>query len=179
MYIWIGCKLPAEFETEIRDCCLSLNRSIGLDTVAFSLPQHISLKISFPTADPDAVLDAVTAFLEKQQAFTVRIQNPEYSRNIIWMSVEDLPQLQGLHDRLDTLLNDRFGVPQHEFDRCFLFHSTLFMDTDLRKLVQMQASLSTYSFARELRIDTFLLGVSETGKAGTYHVVREISAKHA
>ena len=47
MYIWIGCKLPAGFEREVRTFCLEQNRDIGLNTVAFTLPQHISLKISF------------------------------------------------------------------------------------------------------------------------------------
>ena len=46
MYIWIGCKLPEDFDAELRQCCLEANADIGADTVAFSLPQHISLKIS-------------------------------------------------------------------------------------------------------------------------------------
>ena len=47
MYIWIGCQLPGSFEKELRSFCLAQNESLGLDTAAFALPQHISLKISF------------------------------------------------------------------------------------------------------------------------------------
>ena len=33
MYVWIGCKLPESFETEIRSLCLEGNKTLGLDTV--------------------------------------------------------------------------------------------------------------------------------------------------
>ena len=70
MFVWIGCKLPWDFEQEIRTRCLELNRGIGLDTAAFSLPQHISLKISFETKQPDAVLEELTAWLGEQKPFS-------------------------------------------------------------------------------------------------------------
>jgi len=70
MYLWVGCKLPEEFEQEIRTHCLALNQKIGLDTAAFLLPQHISLKISFHTDCPDALLDDLSAFLSHQQTFS-------------------------------------------------------------------------------------------------------------
>ena len=79
MYIWIGCKLPAEFEKEIRSYCLARNRNIGLNTDAFSLPQHISLKISFDTPDIDAVLAELTDFLSVQRPFSVRLGRAEQS----------------------------------------------------------------------------------------------------
>ena len=174
MYLWIGCKLPEAFEQEIRTRCLALNEGLGLDTVAFLLPQHISLKISFQTDDPDAVLADLTAFLQDQEPFPVRIRNAEQAGNILWMPAVENATLRALHEQLDTRLQDRFGIPQHEFDKWFLFHSTLFIDPDEEKLARMHRLLSDYPIARELMIDTFLLGQSETGKNGTYRVVREI-----
>ena len=64
MYIWIGCKLPEEFEQEIRSICLAKNQEIGLDPVAFSLPQHISLKISFETERHEEILEELPHFLK-------------------------------------------------------------------------------------------------------------------
>ena len=174
MYVWIGCKLPKSFETEIRSLCLKQNEALGLDTVAFSLPQHISLKISFETAAHEAVLEALTAFLSTQQPFPVRIGNPSQNGNILWLPVAENKVLRQLHDRLDTLLQDLFDIPQHTFDKAFLFHSTLFIDESVEKISKMSAYLQNYSIARVLAVDTFLLGISETGKAGTYRVVRQI-----
>ena len=174
MYVWIGCKLPESFETEIRSLCLKQNEALGLDTVAFSLPQHISLKISFETAAYEAVLEALTAFLSKQQPFSVRVGNPSQNGNILWLPAEENSVLRQLHDRLDTLLQDRFDIPQHAFDKAFLFHSTLFIDESVEKISKMSEYLQDRSIARVLAVDTFLLGISETGKAGTYRVVRQI-----
>ncbi len=174
MYIWIGCKLPEIFEQEIRSRCLTLNEEIGLNTAAFSLPQHISLKISFETNRQEAVLEDLTAWLSGQAPFSVRIQNPVQAGKILWMPVSENRQLDRLHRELDARMESRFGVPQHPFDKTFLFHSTLFVDENTEKIAKMGEMLADCSIERELMVDTFLLGVSETGKAGSYRVVRQI-----
>ena len=174
MYLWIGCKLPEDFEQEIRSVCLKLNKEVGLDTVAFELPQHISLKISFQTDEPDAVVEDLTAFLSAQRPFSVRMESVDQEGGILWMPAAENGTLQQLHKQLDTLLESRFGIPQHEFDKCFQFHSTLFMDNRLEKIRRMKMLLGNYPVDRELQMDTFLLGQSETGKPGSYHVIRQI-----
>lgn len=174
MFVWVGCKLPESFAEEIRHRCLTLNREIGLDTVAFSLPQHISLKISFETDRPDEVLADLTAFLAAQKPFSVCMIGVEQAGNILWMPVAENDHLQQLHANLDARLESRFGIPQHEFDKCFLFHSTLFMDPDAEKIARMRSVLAGYPAGQELTVDTFLLGISETGKPGQCRIVREI-----
>ena len=174
MYLWIGCKLPTEYKKEIRSHCLAQNKQIGLDTVAFELPQHISLKISFPTDRPDEILAHLSAFLSQQKPFSVHMRNPEPFGNILWMTAEENEHLQQLHRQLDTELENRFGIVQHEFDTCFQFHSTLFIDPDQDKIARMHHLLDGYPFDRQLTVDTFLLGQSESGKAGTFRVVRTI-----
>lgn len=174
MYLWAACKLPEAFEQEIRTVCLGLNREVGLDTVAFELPQHISLKISFQTEDPEAVADFLAGYLAKQKPFSVRISRAEQNGTILWLPAEENDTLRQLHAQLDALLEDRFGIPQHPFDKCFLFHSTLFMDSDEEKIRIMKGLLADYPMARELTVDTFLLGASETGKPGTCRIIREI-----
>ena len=174
MYIWIGCKLPESFEQEIRSRCLMLNEEIGLNTAAFSLPQHISLKISFDAEPYEAVLEDLAAYLSQQMPFSVFVQNPVQEGNILWLPVAENRELERLHRELDTRIETRFGVPQHPFDKAFWFHSTLFMDEDMEKVAQMEKLLSDYPIEQQLSVDTFLLGLSETGKAGTYRVVRQI-----
>ena len=174
MYVWIGCKLPESFEQKIRSRCLELNEDIGLDTVAFSLPQHISLKISFACEKYVPVLDALTGFLSEQKPFAVQIGDPSQNGNILWLPAAENSVLRQLHDRLDTLLETGFGIPRHPFDKAFLFHSTLFIDDDREKIAKMREALASCPIARSLTVDTFLLGVSETGKPGSYRVIRQI-----
>lgn len=174
MYIWIGCRLPAEFERTLRSRCLELNRDIGLDTVAFSLPQHISLKISFEAgaAAPD-ILDAVEALLRDEKPFYVNPYAIETAGNILWLTFQENDTLRKLHHLLDRTLEHNFGIPQHPFDKDFLFHSTLFLG-EPERLARMQAGLSGFALPPELVVDTFLLGLSETGEAGSFRVVRQI-----
>ena len=174
MFVWIGCKLPETFETELRRLCLIRNEHIGLDTTAFSLPQHISLKISFETDRPEETLTFLEHYLSSQQPFSVTLHAPEQMGNILWMPVEENSKLQQLHALLDDQLQKRFGIPQHEFDKRFQFHSTLFIDSDADKLATMTQALAGCVKTQEMKIDRFLLGLSETGKAGSYRVVREI-----
>ena len=174
MYLWVGCKLSEDFEQEVRCHCLILNRQIGLDTVAFELPQHISLKISFQTDCLKGILEYLEAFLSAQQPFDVQILRAEQNGHILWLTVAGNEALFRLHRELDIRLETLFDIPQHEFDRNFAFHSTLFMDKNTEKIAQMENALNAYPFARKLPVDTFLLGISETGAAGTYRVIREI-----
>ena len=174
MYLWVGCKLPEEFEREIRAHCLKLNQQIGLDPVAFELPQHISLKISFQTDRPEAVLAGLEDFLSARPPFAVDILEAEQFGSILWLTVAENEVLDRLHRELDAYLERHFGIPQHEFDKCFKFHSTLFMDAATEKVCQMCNALEDYPFRRRLSVDTFLLGISETGKPGTCRIVRQI-----
>jgi len=48
------------------------------------------------------------------------------------------------------------------------------MDTNTEKIAQMHGALANHPFACSLSVDTFVLGVSETGKPGTYHIIRQI-----
>ena len=174
MYIWIGCKLPTEFERSLRSYCLAQNRRIGLDTAAFSLPQHISLKISFDTPDYETVLAELTDFLSAQRPFSVRLSHAEQFGKILWLPAEENNILSQLHKQLDNFLESRFGVPQHEFDKAFLFQSTLFIDESTEKIGVMRDAMADFPLPRELMIGTFLLGLSKDGTNGSYRVVQTV-----
>lgn len=176
MYIWIGCALPTETERQIRTRCLACNEVLGLDTVAFSLPQHISLKISFETDAPETVLNWLERLLREEQEFYVNLMKPELAGNVLWLPAERNQTLERLHETLDRELDERFGIRQHPYDRGFLFHSTLFLAADTEKLAAMREKLAEFAPGRCL-VDGFWLGVSESGKAGTYRVVKQIAAK--
>ena len=174
MFLWIGCKLPADYESEIRHLCLQKNKSLGLDTVAFSLPQHISLKISFHSNHTEEIIAYLESFFTALAPFEVTIDTLEQMGKILWLTVAENPILQKLHNDLDQVLQQQFQIPQHPFDHHFQFHSTLFLDEDEEKIRQMANDLSGHLFARRLQVDTLLLGTSPTGTPGDYTVVKEI-----
>ncbi len=177
MYIWIGCRLPECFEKSLRAKCLAENEKIGLDTTAFSLPQHISLKISFETDRGEELLSWLRAYLSRQPAFCVCLQAAEQVPGVLWLGVAENRELDRLHRELDALLLERFGVPQHPFDKCFRFHSSLFLDADGEKLRCMQQALWDLPLPQWMSVDSFLLGISPDGRGDNYRVLAEIPAK--
>lgn len=178
MYIWIGCGLPEAFERELRERCMPLGAELGLDLVAFSLPQHISLKISFDAGEQyEKILDFVEQLLQAEEKFYVNLWGVERMGNILWLSFREQETLRRLHDTLDRELEERFAVCRHPFDRAFAFHSTLFFG-EPEKLEHGMKAMADVSLPEELAVDTFLLGISESGRPGTYRVVRKIELEN-
>lgn len=172
MYIWIGCELPKEFELELRDMCLEASEGLELDFACFTLPQHISLKISFDAGQNyEPVLDFIEEVLRKEKRFYVNPKEPEQAGSILWLAFRESGTLRRLHNILDRDLKRRFGVPQHLFDKAFAFHSTLAMGS-AEEITAYKARLTGLELPERLEIRAFLLGISESGKAGTYRVVR-------
>ena len=174
MYIWIGCELPKEFELDIRDACLEASEGLDLDFSGFTLPQHISLKISFQAGqDYEPVLDFVEKLLRKEKSFYVEPKEPEQAGSILWLSFRESGTLRRLHNILDRDLKRQFAVEQHLFDKAFMFHSTLAVG-DSEEIARLHQHLCGLALPERLAIRAFLLGISETGKSGTYRVVRRI-----
>lgn len=173
MYVWIGCKLPDDFSAVVRSHCIPVGRALGADLSGFTLPQHISLKISFDAGDmTEAILDQIEEQLRGQPVFSVVPEAPEPCGEILWIPIRENRRLRYLHDLLDEQLC-RFGIEPHLYDKSFYFHSTLLTGAE-EKLRQAAKELWDLPVPDEMMIDTILLGVSPTGRSGDYHVVREI-----
>ena len=180
MFVWIACRLPEDYEAFLRSHCHRLNTPPALDTVAFLLPQHISLKISFDAgAQTDAVVSFLDSLLRRESPFRISLQGPQLHPGLLWLPAAESSELSRLHALLDRELEAHFGIPQHPFDKCFRFHSTLFLSSDQDRLGAMHAQLSALPLQRSLPIDSFLIGVSETGQPGSYRVLRCIPAAGA
>lgn len=175
MFVWVGCAVPEAVAAPLRAHCLACNEKLGLSAVAFSLPQHISLKISFSVPDPEPVLDFLEDVLSQESRFTAAFADIARLNNILWCGVQENHRLRQLHQKLDSLLQAHWGIVPHPFDLDFRFHSTLFMDPDQEKLEQMRTMLHNYPLSPSFPVTTCLLGVSPSGVPGSFQVVREIN----
>ena len=177
MYIWIASDISVAYES-IRRKCIEYNREIGLNELAFMLPQHISLKISFEVENSIAprVIDDVSQYLSNNAPFTVGKPSAQIFGNILWLRFPYNESLERLHSELDDLLAKKYGIPQHAFDRDFVFHSTLFIDDDAISLEEMLRKAMNLEYP-ECTVDRFIIGSSDSGRAGTYSVIKLIEAK--
>ena len=177
MYIWTACDVSKVFDS-LREVCIKINRDFNLDEVAFSLPQHISLKISFEVDDNIAydVIECISEYLSEQGSFCINGPKIEIFGSILWLAFDEESNLSRMHSELDALLSERYGIPQHEFDRSFKFHSTLFID-EPEGLARIQERISRLSLPDKVSINSFLIGTSSSGKAGEYSVIKKISCQ--
>lgn len=174
MYIWTGCKLPEEFESQIRARCVPIAHELGLNISGFTLPQHISLKISFEAGEryPE-ILDHIESLLRREGPFAVAPAAIEQHGGILWITFRECEILHRLHKLLDSTLEQKYHIPQHMFDKQYFFHSALLLG-DPEKIAQARIALQDFPLPPELKINSFLQGISETGKSGDFRVVRQI-----
>ncbi|MBR6526239.1 MAG: hypothetical protein IKT57_09720 [Clostridia bacterium] len=175
MYLWTAADVSFSLAA-LRKEAQRHNHSLALSKTAFSLPQHISLKISCSVDDAHFVhaCQDIVSLLSSQSPFEVQPGTISRHRNILWLTIQENNTLSSLHHQLDELLLRKYKVPQHPFDTCFQFHSTLFMDDNEIKLDQMLSLLSDFPLPPSLYIQDYLIGCSESGKPGTYRVIRQI-----
>ena len=175
MYIWTGIDVDEQL-AGIRERVRQLEKEEGVKNSNLTLPFHISLKISFEMDEARApeVIRTLETYYRKQKPFEIPVSGIEYHTAITWIRMRENETLDRLHDGLNELLQTRFGVPLHEYDRDYLFHTTLCLDEDAALVRRFYDKLKDVPLPAVLRAERFLIGASPAGALGTYRVVKEI-----
>jgi 2'-5' RNA ligase len=173
MYLWIAVDLEDQLQ-EIRQELDQVGRLLFSNDPALTLPLHISLKISFEVDDSLAsdVRSTVREYLSSLEIFNITPDCVESMGNLTWIRMSDSRELCEIHNGLDLLMEKNFGVPQHVFDRDFIFHTTLFAATDPHKLENI---FDLPLLPNSLEVSRFIIGSSKSGLAVTYSVDEIIS----
>ena len=172
MYIWTALYIEDNLE-ELRDQAIRIGEELGVKCPLTFLPLHVSLKISFPVDDKrvDECIDVLCAYYSKLGPFSIEIEGYEMQKGIIWLRIRENEKLVEIHNRLDELMLSRFDAKPNALDREFIYHCTLFIDTD-DKLSAAFKALKGIPLPRKLLAREFLIGASETGLPGTYSVFK-------
>lgn len=181
MYLWVGAVFDSESENEIRTVANKLNEEYRLSTVAFSLPQHISLKISFECDDYKKVIAVIKSQLKTISPFVVEIKDiTKIDGSLIWLDINENVTLRKIHNLLNTLLLDTFDIPLKSFDgEDFKFHSTLFFDNQIDNIHQalIDKLKKEYILPKEYSIKEINFGIAESVRAGKFTVVDTLILK--
>ncbi len=175
MYIWVGIKTEDEL-LPVKTAAISAEKAVGLKNSCYTLPMHISLKMSFYTKKEDSksIISDIEKLFSSASPLAVKVKGIEIDDVIVWIRMEDDAVLNGIHDSLNTMLLNKYGVSLHEYDCDYKFHTTLFMDDDTDKLKKAYELIKDVPIPRRIYLDTFVIGVSDSGKLGTYAVIKEI-----
>lgn len=173
MYIWIAADVDGEL-CELREARARAAAELESDDPALTLPLHISLKISFeaPGGREGEIIEAVSEYLSSRRPFEAEIGQVDEENGIVWLLIKPSATLDALHSELDAMLLERFGIPRHAFDKEFKFHTTLFFSSDTR---EVRRALDIPRLPRRVLIKRFIIGCSESGKAGSYFPKRYVN----
>ena len=173
MYLWIAVDLEDQLQ-EVREELIRVERLICSNDPALTLPLHTSLKISFEVDDKCAneVRSSVRQYLSALQSFQIAPERVESTGKLTWIRMKESRELSQIHGALDLIVERKFGVPQHVFDRDFIFHTTLFAATEPQKLERI---LNLPKLPELLTVRSFIIGSSRSGEAGTYSVDETIT----
>jgi 2'-5' RNA ligase len=175
MFVWVGINVEDQLK-EVRMAVDSVFEKIDISNVTCQLPLHISLKISFEIEKSifESVLNDIIDVYNAQKPFEIKIKGIEKHKNIMWIRIHSNEKIEALATNLNMMLRDKYGVPLHEYDLDFIFHTTLFMDDDAEKINAAHNILGDVYLPETLFANTFVIGTSETGENGTYRVYRTI-----
>ena len=175
MYIWVGINVEDQLR-EVRRAVDGVFEKIDISNVTCQLPLHISLKISFEIENSlfKNVLNDIIAVYNAQEPFEIKVKGIEKHENIEWIRMYSNEKLEALATMLNMMLKDKYGIPLHEYDLDFIFHTTLFMDDDAEKINTAHRLLGDVELPEALVANAFVIGTSETGKNGTYRIYKTI-----
>ena len=176
MYIWVGVEVESQI-AEIKKSAFEIEKKIGFENSNFTLPMHISLKISFPVNDSVAndVIYDIEQLYRLVNPFEIDVDRIECYENISWIRYKQNDTIDSLHDKLNSMLLEKYGVGLHEYDCDYKFHTTLFMENNEEKIRSAYEMIKNVYLPKMISVNKLLVGVSESGKLGSYRVIKEIN----
>lgn len=172
MYIWCAIDIDEQV-AKARQKVAWVCAEMGIENPTLTLPYHISLKISCEVAD-DRVREAkdrINAYFSAIRPFEIATEGIERQGGIVWIKHRESEELRAIHSWLVELFDRQYGVPPHEFDLSFAYHTSLYVgDEETARMIY--DVVKGEPIPEELVADRFVIGCSESGKAGEYRVIK-------
>ena len=174
MYIWVAVDVDEQV-MGLREYAEGYVKEHGLSSPTLSLPFHISLKISFEIPDEKRVevKRDIRDLFKSQEPFTIPVGAVEKNASILWLTIGDSPELASIHKRLNELMLEKYGVAEHEFDKDFIFHTSILILSE-EHLCRAKDAVKSVNIPSELVARKVIIGSSTSGKAGSFSVDEEI-----
>ena len=160
MFIWTAILIEPQLLNQ-KKRLLEVERQVDFkNPVASTLPLHISLKISseVPKQTELSLRKDIENLFKTIKPFDIELDKIEHNETIVWIKIKNNNNLINLH----------------EFDKSFIFHTTLIMDKDSKKVEKAFNELKNMELPKVVHVDRFVIGSSMSGIAGTYFVDKEI-----
>ena len=176
MFIWVGIDVDSQLK-EIKERAKVIENELIFKHSNFTLPLHISLKISFEVEENifQDVIEDIREVYNQTAPFEIKTKAIIHENNIAWIRMEENPTLMELSRKINNQMLTKYNVPLHEYDLDGKFHTTLFMDEDCQKVKQAYTKIQPIQVPAQLTAERFLIGISASGRLGTYSVYKAIT----
>ena len=175
MFIWTAVSADDQLQP-IKTQAQDIEKELGFEHSALTLPSHISLKISF-CVDEEAypnVIQTLLDYCKTVKPFCVDVDGFELENTIVWIRIKENAILKTIHNDLDRILSEQYSIAPHPFDLDFKFHSTLFLDRDKEKINTAYHRIKNAKIPALLNISQWIIGASQSGAIGTYRVTHTV-----
>ena len=175
MFIWLGINIEDQLP-ELKRRKVEIEGKLGITDTVVNLPLHVSLRISSQVQDDVAphLIAQILDFYKTLSPIELFTDGIEREGNIIWLRFKENDEVNVLHNRICNLMKEGFGIPLHPFDLEFKYHTTLFLGISEDKLTSVYDMLQSVEIPRSVVLNRPVIGVSESGLAGTYKVTHTI-----
>ncbi len=176
MFIWTAIDVDYDLK-EQKEIIKGIEREIDFKESNVSLlPLHISLKISTEIKDIDELIirNDLENYYKSINSFEIELDKIELNNSIVWIKMKENNYLKEIHENLCLLFNDKYGIEPYEFDKSFIYHTTLFLDSDLEKVNAAYLKIKNMALPKKIIAKSFIIGSSQSGNIGTYKVDNRI-----
>lgn len=179
MNIWVAIDVDNYYH-DLKVRVEEVKNELGIHYGTNNLPYHISLKISFlsPLNKENEIIRDIEEFYKTLKPFTLKTTKIEEGNSILWVRYMENEYLRNIAKVLNIMLNQKYNIPYHPFDIDYIFHTTLYMNEDQEMIQRGYLKLKDFNLPKELYINKFLIGYSNTGEPETYNVLKEIIIKN-
>lgn len=173
MYIWTGIIVEGQLD-EVKAEAIKAEKKLNLPPL-FGFPMHVSVKISFfvPNDKTNEVVDFLTEYFSSLKQFAIPVKAIELEDTIVWVRMKECDELKNIQSDMNSLLGEKFGVPVHEYDTDFKFHSTLCM-ADEGTAKAFYAEVKNAHVPSVLKAKKAGIAISEEWKAFGFKIIKTI-----
>ena len=134
MYLWAAINVEEQLK-KLKNKVALVTDKLGCPNFASALPLHISLRISFQVDDSvfEEAVNRISEYYTTLSSFDVEVQGIEQNGTIVWIKMKGNRELDKIHKDLVDIFLEEYGVQPHDFDKAFLYHTTLWMGEDVLK----------------------------------------------
>lgn len=174
MYLWVGINVDNSLSA-VREKAENIEKEVGNDLSCYTLPLHVSLKISFEVNEKDReqVVASILDLYESLEPFDLKVKGIENEGNIVWIRYAENQLISDLKTKMNAMLTERFGIGLHEYDYDFIFHTTLFMGDEKKNALAFE-KIKDIPLPKKVTANCFSVGFSESGELGTFKILREV-----